>query len=121
MAAESESTIEQILAGHSKEVVELVQALRELVKQSVPQLVEEPKLGWGNISYKKKGLVCAISPEKTYAALFFYKGTRLSDPNGILEGSGKALRHIKIRKLDDIHVEQIAAWLHEAVGLDEAK
>jgi hypothetical protein len=119
MSDESKTTIEDILAGKSDQVVELVQALRELVKQSVPELVEEPKRGWGNISYKKKSLVCAITPEKGYATLYFYKGTRLTDPDGLLEGSGKALRHIKIRKLDDIKVEQIAAWLHEAVRIDE--
>jgi hypothetical protein len=119
MSAENEAVIGDILAGHSPQVIELVTTLRELVKQSTPELVEEPKRGWGNISYKKKGLVCAITPQKTYATLFFYKGTRLTDPQGVLEGSGKALRHVKIRKPDDIHVEQIAAWIHEAVGLDE--
>jgi hypothetical protein len=115
---ESEAVIKEILAGHSPEVVELVHALRELVKQSAPDLAEEPKRGWGNISYKKKGLVCAISPEKSYASLYFYKGTQLADPYGQLEGSGKELRHIKVRKLDDITVERIAVWIKEAVGLD---
>jgi hypothetical protein len=119
MSAENEALIEEILTGHSPQAIELVRALRELVKQSAPELIEEPKRGWGNISYKKNGLVCAITPQKAYATLYFYKGTRLTDPQGVLEGSGKALRHVKIRKQDNIHDEQIAAWIREAVGLDE--
>lgn len=119
MSAESEAVIEDILAGHSPQVIGLVEKLRALVKQCAPELVEEPKRGWGNISYKKTGLVCAITPQKAYASLYFYKGTRLTDPQGLLEGSGKALRHIKFRKLDGIHNEQIVAWIREAVRLDE--
>lgn len=119
MSAESEAVIQDILAGHSPQVVWLVEKLRALVKQCAPELVEEPKRGWGNISYKNKGLVCAITPQKAYATLYFYRGTRLTDPQGLLEGSGKALRHIKIHKPDDIHNEQISAWIREAVRLDE--
>jgi hypothetical protein len=118
MSAGNEAVIKEILSGHSAQVVELVAALRELVKHSAPELIEEPKPGWGNISYKKKGLVCAISPQKTYATLYFYKGTLLTDPQGLLEGSGKAMRHLKIHKLEDIHVENIAAWIHEAISVD---
>lgn len=113
-------TIEDMLAGHSATVIELVGTLRELVKRTDPGLVEEPKKGWNNITYRKKGVVCAISPHKAHVNLHFYKGASLPDPGGLLEGSGKALRHVKVTKPEDIHWDHIAQLVREAVQLDGA-
>jgi hypothetical protein len=115
-----DEAIEAILAGHSATVIELVGRLRELVKETAPELVEEPKKGWGNITYSKKGVVCAISPHKVHVNLHFYKGASLPDPSGLLEGSGKALRHVKVVQSEDIQRGEIAQLVREAVQLDGA-
>lgn len=113
-----DAAIEEILAEHSATVVELVRRLRELVKQTDPQLVEDPKKGWNNITYRKKGVVCAISPHKAHVNLHFYRGASLSDPVGLLEGTGKALRHVKVTKSEDIQGDKIAQLVRAAVQLD---
>ena len=119
MASRNEDAkIVQILEGHTPEIVDLVASLRKVVHKAAPELLEEGKTGWGNITYKKVGVVCAIAPYKKYVSLHFYKGISLSDASGMLEGSGKALRHIKIHKPDDIRVEQITRLIQEAVRLD---
>ncbi len=34
-----------------------------------------------------------------YVNLGFYQGAQLPDPDGLLEGTGKSLRHVKVRQL----------------------
>lgn len=110
--------IGQILEGHSPDIVALAESLRALVHETVPGLTEEAKPGWGNITYKKNGVVCAISPHKQHVNLHFYKGVHLSDPQGLLAGSGKALRHVKVQQPADIQAEAIKQLIQEAVKLD---
>ena len=119
MTDDNETTIEEILGGHSEHVVNLVGALRALVTQSFPNLVEEPKRGWNNITYRNKGVVCAISPHEGHVNLHFYKGVDLPDPHRLLQGSGKALRHVKVMMPKDIRANEITQLIREAVKLDE--
>lgn len=39
---------------------------------------------------------------KNHVNLGFYYGTNLYDPSGLLEGTGKSLRHVKIRLRHDV-------------------
>jgi hypothetical protein len=111
---------EEILAGHSPKIISLVNTLRELVQSADPELAEEVKTGWGNITYSKNGVVCAVSPHKAHVNLHFYKGVQLDDPSGLLEGSGKELRHVKIRTLEDIRRDAIIQLVQAAVKIDVA-
>lgn len=115
---ELNAEIAKILAGHSPEVVAAVEALRELVREVAPDLKEEPKLGWKNLIYKKTGVVVAISPHKDHANLHFYRGTSLNDPEGRLEGPGKELRHVKIRRPADLSEDYLKELVRQAVELD---
>lgn len=119
MSVEEGTGIDEIMAGHSAHVVYLVGALRALITQNFPDLTEEPKRGWNNITYRSKGLVCAISPHKEHVNLNFYKGVSLPDPHGLLQGSGKALRHVKVIKPEDIRADEITQLIQAAVDLDE--
>jgi len=40
--------------------------------------------------------------KEEYIELGFYGGSSLKDPNGLLEGKGKFVRHVKIHTLKDI-------------------
>lgn len=118
MPAEADN-IAQVLAGHTPQVLALVDSLRQLIRAAGPELVEEGKPGWRNITYKKTGVICAISPHKVYVNLHFYQGTRLPDPAGLLEGGGKALRHVKIRRPEDIRVAALTGLVQAALRLDD--
>ena len=110
--------LEEILAGHSPKIISLVNILRELVHSADPNLAIEVKTGWGNITYRKNGIVCAISPHKAHVNLHFYKGAKMEDPSGLLEGSGKELRHVKIRTSEDIQQDAIIQLVQEAARID---
>ena len=51
----------------------------------------------------------------------FYRGARLKDPKGLLEGIGKELRHVKIRRKRDIQVRLFSDWVKKAVALNEGQ
>jgi len=63
--------------------------------------------GWG---------MGALAAHRAWVSLVFFRGTKLDDPNGLLEGTGASVRHVKIRSLDELEVRRAAlrALLHEA-------
>jgi hypothetical protein len=48
------------------------------------------------------------------ANLGFNDGATLEDPKGILEGSGSRIRHIKIRKPEDLERPELRAYIRRA-------
>src|SRR5712675_2273768 len=55
--------------------------------------------------------------------LGFNDGATLADPKGILEGNGNRIRHLKIRKPEDLARPEIRAYIRRArkVALAEAR
>lgn len=50
--------------------------------------------------------------------LGFHKGGSMKDPDGLMEGEGRQMRHIRFSKDAEIDEAQCAALLKEAVRLD---
>jgi len=48
--------------------------------------------------------------------LGFYHGASLPDPAGLLEGSGKKLRHVKLRSVSGSKSPAVTALLREAIA-----
>jgi hypothetical protein len=44
----------------------------------------------------------------------FSKGTELPDPEGLLEGTGKRARHVKLRSIGDVDRPGVRALVMEA-------
>jgi len=57
-----------------------------------------------------------IGVHKSHVNLGFYHGTVLSDPTGLLEGSGKKLRHVKIDSLKAARNRALKELLRQAVS-----
>jgi hypothetical protein len=55
-------------------------------------------------------------PHKNWVNLGFYKGADLPDPSGLLEGTGKKLRHVKVRSLEDAEKPEIRRLIEEALA-----
>ncbi len=88
-------------------------ALRELVMSVQPGIVEELK--WGRPCYStERGMFCYLHFTKNHATLGFHRGTALDDPKGLLEGTGKDMRHIKIPDIADADRSATVALLRQA-------
>ncbi len=94
-------------------IAPLAADLRALVRKAVPDATECIK--WGTPNYEKDGAICAIRSGKEFVALQFGSiGTGLDDPAGLLEGTGKAMRHVKIRAKTDLKKQLFTSWIKQA-------
>ena len=57
-----------------------------------------------------------IGVQKSHLNLGFYHGAMLPDPNGLLEGTGKKLRHVKIHSLTATRTRALRELLRQAVA-----
>lgn len=118
MATDKE--INSFLDSFDPGVQAIAHELCRLVNDTAPDLKEEVKRGWKNITYSGNGVVCAVMPYSQYVSLHFYKGTELEDPHGVLEGGGKQLRHVKVHSLEGIDEKVLAPLIRQALRLDGA-
>ena len=110
---------DKLIRDNSPESQHLTRSLRELILSLVPEA--EPKIytGWGVIDFQLGGKrdFLSIGPQKKYVNLYFMKGVELSDPQGLLEGTGKILRHVKIRTEKDLQNKALHALILRAAKL----
>lgn len=98
---------EAILKGFSKEVQQLARQARALLLDVMPNLFEvvwetQKSAGYGTGPKKMSEHFCHIIPHQNHVDLGFNYGTELPDPDKLLEGTGKKLRHIKLHKPEDL-------------------
>ncbi len=58
--------------------------------------------------------ICQIGVFARHVTLAFPRGVDFHDPAGILEGSGKRMRHIRVKRLSDLDRPEIRAFLRQA-------
>ena len=96
--------------------------LRGLVFDVAPDAVEQidlpaKLLGYG-FDYTYKDTICVIMPLKAGVNLGFPRGARraeLPDPTGLLTGTGKRARHVKITDVKQVELPELRALLEVAV------
>ena len=99
----------------SESVAPLARELRRIIRKAVPNASESIK--WGMPVYEADRMICAVRAGDDYVALQFYtSGTKLDDPDGLLEGSGKRMRHVKIRSKADIRKTVFTSWIKQAAN-----
>ncbi|MCS3748402.1 hypothetical protein FHY18_004039 [Xanthomonas arboricola] len=57
-----------------------------------------------------------ISVHDAHVNLGFYHGTSLADPHGIMQGTGKTLRHVKVRDVSTINSAPVIELLQLAIA-----
>ena len=108
--------VDSWVSEHDPAIRQIAEALRTVILGVDPELRESVK--WGNPVYEKTGKVLYLSATERYVTLGFFDGASLADPQGRIEGSGRRMRHVKVRALEDIDAEQVEAWVGQAVALD---
>ena len=58
--------------------------------------------------------VCSIAIFSRHATLIFHRGVDLTDQHHLLQGSGKALRHIRVEHLQELDRPELRVYLREA-------
>jgi hypothetical protein len=103
---DTHGTFEEALSGSTDMVQEIAGRLRLLIMEVNPDVVEVPWpkqkiIGYGVGPKKMTEHFCYIGAFKGHVNLGFYYGAHLPDPAGLLEGTGKNLRHIKVKSIEE--------------------
>ena len=102
-------------AGKLKSVVK---GLRALVKKTVAGC-EEYVNPWKIPSFDSDGTVCGFMTGKEHVTFIFLRGAALPDPEGLLEGTGKSVRHVKVRTVADVKMPALKKLIVEAAKLNK--
>ena len=95
----------------------IVAAIRTLIKECAPRADEV--ISYGLPMYAQKKPLAWISPSKTGISLGFRGGAYFEDRYGLLRGSGKHAKLVKIRKLEELNRPALRYYIKQAVKLDK--
>jgi hypothetical protein len=98
---------DELLSRYSAEMQAVAARTRALVREIFSGSREKVYVtGWSVAHYadgpKMSDVLLAISPASKHILLLLTNGVTLPDPEHLLEGTGKGMRHIKLRTLADV-------------------
>ena len=92
----------------------VMQKIRQLIHETVPNVIEEIK--WSRPVFKASKDFAYLKTAKGYVTLGFFNFDKLNDPQHKLEGTGKDMRHIKIKSVADIDEALLRDWFTSAAN-----
>jgi len=108
------------LAAYDPAIADLALALREIILEEAPGASESvyqvyTVAIWFGFSGKMKDMFCYITTHARHINLGFPRGATLADPNRVLEGEGKSIRHIKLRSMGDLERPYVRRYIQAAI------
>ena len=74
----------------------------------------DPRGGFVRLRISKDDRYVYIMPFRSSVNLGFFQGASLIDPQGLLQGTGARLRHVKLRTVADTQQPGVRALVEEA-------
>ena len=117
----AQGTFVELLEGVEPNLAAIARRLRAMIRAVDVNAVETVRLGDHAATYsigpkKMTDGYAYIMPMRGYINLGFYQGAQLSDPKRLLEGTGKSLRHVKIRSLAEANRPPVRALVAMALA-----
>jgi hypothetical protein len=110
------------LAPFESRIAELALATRKLVLEEAPDSTEliydaynAVATGYGFTGRPSECFI-HIAVYAKWVNLGFHRGSELSDPRGILQGTGRLIRHIRIAELGDLEKPVVRAFVKQAIA-----
>ena len=99
-----------LLEPHTTTVRDVFRALHALTREVMPDAQEQVDLpdrvlafGFGPPGgVRMRGLAVGLIPHGAHVNVQLADGALLDDPAGIVEGTGKRIRHVKCRSVEDV-------------------
>jgi len=117
-ATSASAAIDLYVARENPALVLVVDALRALVKKTVP-VAREAMNPWGVPIFEWNGALCYLRVGKKHVTFGFPRGASMKDAGKLLEGEGNNLRHVKIKDVAEIRNPHLKALLLEAKSLND--
>jgi len=121
MARPPDRLLLSYLASYDPHISSLALAVRAAVLEEAPDAVESISKGYAvaiGFSFTGKPLkdgFCHIATYSTHVNLGFNRGAQLPDPNQVLAGGGKSIRHITIHRQEELDRPYIRRYLRAAI------
>lgn len=100
----SSISVEEWLTNLSDDLQAIAKALRAVARKNMPnahEFIYHDAIGY-SVSDSPFDRICYVAPQKKeYINIGFFFGTSLPDPEKLLIGEGKRLRHVKIWSVED--------------------
>jgi hypothetical protein len=121
----SEDELDRLILDRQPAHRGLYLEIHRLVLDAVPDVrysvdLVDAAIGYGAHQFGYDGWgVGALSPHKGWVSLILFRGAELDDPEGLLEGTGALVRHVKLRALEELAArrEPLTRLLEQAVGI----
>ena len=121
----ADADLATLLEPHSPTIREVFRALRALARDVMPDAQEQVDLpdrvlafGFGPPGgVRMRGLAVGLIPHTAHVNVQLADGALLDGPSGIVEGTGKRIRHVKCRSLDDVARPALRALIEEQAAL----
>lgn len=99
-------TFETVADAAAPDLAATLVAVRAMVAELHPDAMEfastrERSVSWGYGQSKMKTWYAYAMPHAAHVNLGFFQGIHLPDPDHLLEGTGKVLRHLKLKPAAD--------------------
>jgi hypothetical protein len=112
-------TVDEYILGLDEWQAEIVSGVRKIIFKAAPDATESVK--WAQPVYESNGPFAYIKAFKTNVNFGFWRGVDIPDPEGLLQGTGEKMRHVKLTTLEDIHEEKFGEFVRQAIELNETK
>jgi hypothetical protein len=114
--------ISSFLAKFTPKVAAQLRAARRKLRAQIPRGYELVFDNYNALVFgfspteKSSESVISLAVYPGWVTLFFLWGTKLTDPQHLLEGSGKQVRSIRLSSPDDLDTAPVRALIRQAVG-----
>ena len=115
LSNELEDFLSQFSEGPQTLTLELRDLVLELAPDAIEQIDQPARLLAYGYAQTYTHTICVIIPQKSYVNLGFPRGVELPDPSGLLEGTGKKARHVKIREFKQIRDPELIELLQDSI------
>jgi len=99
------------IAEAPEEQRKIMEAIREIIHKEVPSVIENFK--WSRPVFSTDADFAYFKTAKNYLTFGIFKFDKIKDNLDLLEGTGKDMRHIKIKKVEDLQPEIFKNWLQQ--------
>jgi hypothetical protein len=110
----------RMLSRYDLGVGELALGLREMVLEEAPAAIEKllqvyALVFWYSLTGRMSDAFCQVVIYPKGVNLMFNRGAELEDRDGVLVGEGKIIRHIKVRRPEDLKNPHLRKFIRAAL------
>jgi hypothetical protein len=111
---------ERLLADRPATIQSVARALRDVIREEFPDVVESVDFGNKLLAFgasmRMRDLMFAVAAHGAHVNLQLADGVDLPDPTGIVEGTGKRIRHVKVRSVEQARSAAVRELVRAQVG-----